>query len=442
MDKDLILIIGGVLVTAIVIHGIWLTRRAKRDRLSVHLAADVPEMDYEEGDILGPARVVPSLVEQAPLGLWNATEPAAEEVGEWESPLLAPAAPRDVYAVAEASVGERLEEVVPATIAEPVAQVADVLARPIVPADAPPVGQMAGAPIIPSTSGEPALAAAVASRATPASIRARAQGNSAGNGGIPVPPVPAGAADVLALDAAGVVSEDVVREPAIMGGAVPIPPVVGAVAEVDALPAEAPAVVAAGGRDAVRRTKERPVGRPAGRNVERASASQRDRSARERNHAWGSGGPESAADQGTEEVFVINVLARNGGSFNGADLFEVFMRSTLKFRDMNIFHRLDPVSGAVRFSVANAVEPGIFDLSDMASLETPGVSLFFRLPGPEQPGVVLDDMLRVARDIGKSLGGDLKDENMSVLTGQTLSHFKQRMVEFSRKRMSMRAANG
>ena len=66
----------------------------------------------------------------------------------------------------------------------------------------------------------------------------------------------------------------------------------------------------------------------------------------------------------------------------------------------------------------------------MASLETPGVSLFFRLPGPEQPGAVLEDMLRVARDIGKSLGGDLKDENMSVLTGQTLSHFKQRMVEF------------
>ena len=118
------------------------------------------------------------------------------------------------------------------------------------------------------------------------------------------------------------------------------------------------------------------------------------------------------------------------------------MRNALKFRDMNIFHRLDPVNGGVRFSVANAVEPGIFDLSDMASLETPGVSLFFRLPGPDQPGEVLDDMLGVARDIGKSLGGDLKDENMSVLTGQTLSHFKQRMAEFSRKRMSMRAAHG
>lgn len=397
MDKDLILIVGGLLVTAVVIHGMWLTLRARRDRLPVHLAADVPEMAYEDADILGPPRVVPSPTDQAPLGLWNAREPAAEEVGELESPLLAPAAPRDVYAIAEASVGERLEEVEHATIAEPVARVADVLATPIVASDAPPVGQMPGAPIIPSTAA------------------------------------------VLGLDAAGAASEDVEREPAIVGGAVPVVAAVAeVVAEVDALQAEEPAVAAAGGRDAARRTKQRPVGR----NVERASASQRDRSARDRNHAWGSSGPESAAGLGTEEVFVINVLARNGGSFNGADLFEVFMRNTLKFRDMNIFHRLDPVSGAARFSVANAVEPGIFDLSDMASLETPGVSLFFRLPGPEQPGAVLEDMLRVARDIGKSLGGDLKDENMSVLTGQTLSYFKQRMVEFSRKRMSMRAANG
>ena len=142
-----------------------------------------------------------------------------------------------------------------------------------------------------------------------------------------------------------------------------------------------------------------------------------------------------------EEIFVINVLARDGGAFNGAELFEVFMRNSLTFRDMHIFHRLDQNSGGVRFSVANGVEPGVFDLSDMASLETPAVALFLRLPGPERPGEVLDDMLGVARDIGKSLGGDLKDENMSVLTGQTLSHFKQRMAEFSRKRMSMRAAH-
>ena len=170
------------------------------------------------------------------------------------------------------------------------------------------------------------------------------------------------------------------------------------------------------------------------------SAAGGDGAVRERNPGWRIEPRATAAvDRQDDEIFVINVLARNGEAFNGADLFEVFMRNALKFRDMNIFHRLDPVSGAVRFSVSNAVEPGIFDLSDMASLETPGVSLFFRLPGPEQPGEVLEDMLGVARDIGKSLGGDLKDENMSVLTGQTLSHFKQRMAEFSRKRMSMRA---
>ena len=185
---------------------------------------------------------------------------------------------------------------------------------------------------------------------------------------------------------------------------------------------------------------EAPVARGDG---DASAANGRDRKARQRTSDWrGERRDGGEVDGQGDEIFVINVLARNGDAFNGADLFEVFMRNALKFRDMNIFHRLDPSTGGVRFSVANAVEPGIFDLSDMASLETPGVSLFFRLPGPDQPGEVLDDMLGVARDIGKSLGGDLKDENMSVLTGQTLSHFKQRMAEFSRKRMSMRAAHG
>lgn len=142
------------------------------------------------------------------------------------------------------------------------------------------------------------------------------------------------------------------------------------------------------------------------------------------------------------EIFAINVLARNGGRFAGGALLNAFERHGLKYRDKNIFHRLDPDTDEVRFSVANAVEPGYFDLADMESLRTPGVSLFFRLPGTAQPAATFDDMLGVARDIGSALGGDLKDEKLSVLTGQTISHFRERIAEFSRKQMSARPAHG
>lgn len=153
----------------------------------------------------------------------------------------------------------------------------------------------------------------------------------------------------------------------------------------------------------------------------------------------GNGKPDTAE---ATEIFAINVLARNGGRFAGTALLQAFERHGLKYRDKNIFHRLDPDTDEVRFSVANAVEPGYFDLADMESLRTPGVSLFFRLPGTAQPAATFDDMLTVARDIGSALGGDLKDEKLSVLTGQTISHFRERIAEFSRKQMSVRPPNG
>lgn len=133
------------------------------------------------------------------------------------------------------------------------------------------------------------------------------------------------------------------------------------------------------------------------------------------------------------EILVINVLARNGTRMNGADLMNVFVRNGLEFRDMNIFHRLEPGTKKVQFSVASAVEPGTFDLSSMERLETPGVSLFMQLPGPTDPLVTFEDMLKVARDLGTSLGGDLKDEQLSVMTAQTIEHCRHRVREFLRK---------
>ena len=48
-------------------------------------------------------------------------------------------------------------------------------------------------------------------------------------------------------------------------------------------------------------------------------------------------------------------------------------------------------------------------------------------------------MLKVARDLALRLGGELKDEQRSVMTGQTVEHYRQRIAEFCRRRMSMRA---
>lgn len=428
MDKDLILIVGGALVAAVVIHGMWLTFRARRDRLPVELAADAPEANYEDADVLGPPRVVSSAADQGDLGLWPSADGQKDR---------APVVTAALSAVEEEANGRAGADRPPILAVEPA-----------------PADPLAVAAIVPDDSAPPAIRGgeAVALRASPAIEAVEDEFHVADVAEDALVAESASALDEADLDetetlaaldavpAVAVAGAGLLRAgvmPAMANGADPEPgdPTPGADRpDVDDGQPEPPARV----EEASARSDGDAPGAHDGNG-----ANGRDRTPRQRTSGWRNGRRDSGPVDGQgEEIFVINVLARDGDAFNGADLFEVFMRNTLKFRDMNIFHRLDPATGGVRFSVANAVEPGIFDLSDMASLETPGVSLFFRLPGPDQPGEVLDDMLGVARDIGKSLGGDLKDENMSVLTGQTLSHFKQRMAEFSRKRMSMRAANG
>jgi len=144
------------------------------------------------------------------------------------------------------------------------------------------------------------------------------------------------------------------------------------------------------------------------------------------------------APQRPDEIIVINVLSRGGGRFTGSDLMAVFLRNALKFGDMNIFHRIDPATKLARFSVASAVEPGTFDLGAMERFATPGVSFFLKLPGAPDPLGAFDDMLTVARDVATTLSGELKDEHHSVMTNQTVEHCRQRIADFSRKRMSQR----
>ena len=86
--------------------------------------------------------------------------------------------------------------------------------------------------------------------------------------------------------------------------------------------------------------------------------------------------------------------------------------------------------------MANAVEPGTFDLSDLPALTTPGLTFFMQLPVPGDALETLEDMILSARTVAAALGGDVKDDTMSALTGQTVEHMKQRIADFARKQLT------
>ena len=133
-----------------------------------------------------------------------------------------------------------------------------------------------------------------------------------------------------------------------------------------------------------------------------------------------------------EEVLVISVVARDPEGFKGPALLQSILESGLRFGDMDIFHRHESMAGngEVLFSMANAVKPGTFDLDDIS---TRAVSFFLGLPGPRHPKQAFDLMVAAARKLAHELGGELKDEQRSVMTAQTIEHYRQRIVEFERR---------
>jgi cell division protein ZipA len=62
------------------------------------------------------------------------------------------------------------------------------------------------------------------------------------------------------------------------------------------------------------------------------------------------------------------------------------------------------------------------------------VSLFLALPVETGSYMeAFDAMLATAKGIAEQLQGELKDENRSVLTGQTVEHYRERIRDFSRR---------
>lgn len=148
------------------------------------------------------------------------------------------------------------------------------------------------------------------------------------------------------------------------------------------------------------------------------------------------GDEEEPADY--EEILIIHVVARNKEGFKGPALLQSILESGLRFGAMDIFHRHESITGNgdKLFSMANALNPGTFDLDDMDLFSTRAVCFFMGLPGPRNTRQAFDLMIAAARKLAKELDGDLKDDNRSVLTAQTIEHYRQRIAEFERQQLT------
>lgn len=148
-----------------------------------------------------------------------------------------------------------------------------------------------------------------------------------------------------------------------------------------------------------------------------------------------------AADEKTiapppELIIVIYMVAQREAGFSGTDIFAVLEEVGLRYGKMKIFHHYGMGEIKVKqpiFSIANMVEPGIFDPQQANTFKTPGLAFFMRLPGPFGGRVAFELMLNNAQRITEVLKGLLQNEQHHPLDQKAINALREKIAEFEQR---------
>lgn len=135
-----------------------------------------------------------------------------------------------------------------------------------------------------------------------------------------------------------------------------------------------------------------------------------------------------------EKLVMLYLAAKSGHSISGAELVLATEKVGLVYGHNNIYHRLaEGVHGHEPiFSMANVIQPGYFDLNQIDTLQTPGVSFFMTLPGPVTAVQAWDSMLPIAERMAQLLDAVLLDSDRNALGRQRILHIKEELRAFDR----------
>lgn len=128
-------------------------------------------------------------------------------------------------------------------------------------------------------------------------------------------------------------------------------------------------------------------------------------------------------------VIAFTVMAREGETFSGRSIKATLESLDLHFGDLQIYHRALPGSqNQVLFSVANILDPGTLNPDSFATMTTPGLLVFTRLPGPINGLTLFDDLLDAAQKMTDKLDGVLCDESRQAINQTTIEAMRSRIL--------------
>lgn len=130
-----------------------------------------------------------------------------------------------------------------------------------------------------------------------------------------------------------------------------------------------------------------------------------------------------------QRIVTIRVCAVGETRWSGTQLMSALEVHGLAFGRYQVFHRKH-VDGRTLFCVASLIEPGTFDVGEMADQEFRGVTLFAVLPGPLAPLDTLDEIVGTARGLAEELSAMVQDAKGVPLSPQRAAALREDIARF------------
>ena len=130
-----------------------------------------------------------------------------------------------------------------------------------------------------------------------------------------------------------------------------------------------------------------------------------------------------------QRIVTIRVCTVGETRWSGTQLMSAFELHGLAFGRYQVFHRKH-ADGRSLFCVASLIEPGTFDIAEMADQEFRGVTLFAVLPGPIQPLETMDELLGTARGLAEELSGTVQDAKGMPMSPQRAAALREDIARF------------
>lgn len=135
------------------------------------------------------------------------------------------------------------------------------------------------------------------------------------------------------------------------------------------------------------------------------------------------------APEASTLVSIYVMASAEEAEFSPDDLIPAMAAVDCHFGEMSIFHRHEQLNGQgkILFSLAQATQPGIFNLDDLASIQCHGLVFFMDAAMMDDPYAVFNLMLEAAERIAQDLNGALHEAPNQPMTQSSQAHYEHQL---------------